>query len=221
MSKRKVALWIADELDKRFGNVDSRADDPVETLVRTILSQNTNDGNRDRAYSFLLERFGTLEAVGRADEEEIAEAIRTGGLHHGKARSIKESLRRIIEERGKLDLSFLSDLEAEEALNWLLSIPGVGKKTAGIVLLFSLDKPYFPVDTHIRRVLSRIGLIEKGKDPHRVMNGVLPKDPDLMRGLHLHLIRLGRTVCRPRRPDCPACPLSSGCPVIPDKGERR
>jgi len=98
---------------------------------------------------------------------------------------------------------------------------GSGKKTAGIVLLFSLDKPYFPVDTHIRRVLSRIGLIEKGKDPHRVMNGVLPKDPDLMRGLHLHLIRLGRTVCRPRRPDCPACPLSSGCPVIPDKGERR
>jgi len=219
MSKRETALWIASELKRRFGDVDGRPHDPVETLVQTILSQNTNDGNRDRAYSSLIDRFGTLEAVAQADEEEVADAIRIGGLQHGKARSIKEGLRRIIEERGELDLAFLSALDTEEALNWLLTLPGVGNKTAGIVLLFSFDKPYFPVDTHIRRVLSRIGLIEKGEDPHRAMNAVLPKDPGLIRRLHLHLIRLGRTVCRPRRPDCPACPLAPGCPVVAHKGE--
>jgi len=220
MSRTKTVLWIARELDERFGEVEDRPDDPVETLVATILSQNTNDSNRDRAYRSLIERFGTLEAVADADEDEIAGAIRIGGLHHGKARSIKGSLRRIIEKRRRLDLSFLSGLTIEEGLDWLLSLPGVGNKTAGIILLFSFDKPYFPVDTHIRRVLGRVGLIENGEDPHRVMNRILPKDPVLMRRLHLHLIRLGRTTCHPRHPDCPTCPLSPGCPLSSAKGEK-
>jgi len=219
MRREETALWIAEKLDQQFGPVEPRPGDPVETLVATILSQNTNDTNRDRAYRSLIERFKTLEAVAEANEEEIAEAIRVGGLHRGKAHSIKASLKRIIEERGSLDLSFLSEFATGEGLDWLLSLPGVGDKTAGIVLLFALDKPYFPVDTHIRRVLKRVGLIGNGEDPHRVMNATLPKDPGLMRGLHLHLIRLGRTVCRPRRPDCPDCPLSPGC--LHNKGGRR
>jgi len=218
MDKGKLALRIAKRLDEHFGRVNSRLNEPVETLVETILSQNTNDGNRDRAYRSLIDRFGTLEAVKTANVEEIADAIRIGGLHRGKAHSIKESLRRISEKQGSLALSFLSELDTEGGLDWLLSLPGVGNKTAGIVLLFSLGKPYFPVDTHIRRVLNRVGLIEAGEDPHRVMNAILPPDPDLMQGLHLHLIELGRTVCRPRRPDCTACPLTSVC-AFEGKGE--
>jgi len=213
MTRGKLAAWIAGRLDERFEEVKRRPNDPVEILVATILSQNTNDSNRDRAYESLIGRFRSFEAVADADEDEIAATIRVGGLHRQKARSIKESLRRIIAERGGLDLSFLAGLTIAEGLNWLLSLPGVGKKTAGIVLLFSFGKPYFPVDTHIRRVLSRVGLIENGEDPHRVMNQILPKDPVLMRRLHLHLIRLGRTVCHPRRPECSDCPLSAGCAV--------
>ena len=94
---------------------------------------------------------------------------------------------------------------------WLLASSGVGKKTAGIVVLFSFGKPYFPVDTHIRRVLTRLGFVEPQEDPHDRMNAMLPKDPQFMATLHLYLIQLGREVCRPRRPDCLHCPLNDGC----------
>jgi endonuclease-3 len=96
---------------------------------------------------------------------------------------------------------------------WLLSFPGVGKKTAGIVMLFSFDKPYFPVDTHIKRVTQRLGLVRSKDDPHIRMNEIIPHDAALMRRLHLQLIRLGRELCHPRKPDCVDCPLRERCPV--------
>ena len=94
---------------------------------------------------------------------------------------------------------------------WLLASPGVGKKTAGIVMLFSFGRPYFPVDTHIRRVLTRVGLVEPSGDPHDQANAVLPPDAPLMAALHLQIIRLGREICHPRRPECSRCPIRDEC----------
>jgi endonuclease-3 len=203
--------WIASQLSAFYGEITLPKRDPVETLIKTILSQNTNDGNRDRAYQSLLDRFETLPAVKEAPVEEIAEAIRVGGLHQQKARRIKQVLERIKQEQGSLDLSFLEGLSLDEAMAWLLASPGVGKKTAGIVVLFSFAKPYFPVDTHIRRVLTRVGLVEAKIDPHDQLNTLLPRDPQFMATVHLHLIRLGREICHPSRPDCSACPLRDDC----------
>ena len=203
--------WIAERLFARYGAAGLPKSDPVEALVQTILSQNTNDGNRDRAYRSLLDRYESLAAVKDARVEEIAEAIRVGGLHRQKALRIKQVLQRIEQEQGSLDLSFLGGLSLDEAMAWLLASPGVGKKTAGILMLFSFGKPYFPIDTHIRRVLSRVGLAEATKDPHDRLNAIVPKDPAFMANLHLHLIRLGREVCHPHRPSCPVCPLRDDC----------
>ena len=185
----------------------------MEELITTILSQNTNDTNRDRAYRSLIDRFGSFKAVMDAPVGEIAEAIKIGGLHNQKSLRIKNVLTRTMQERGSLDVSFLADLPLEQAMSWLLSFPGVGRKTAGIVMLFSFDRPYFPVDTHIKRVMQRLGLVEKREDPHRRMNELLPPDPAFMRQLHLHLIRLGREVCHPRKPECSSCPVSEHCAV--------
>ena len=212
MNSEEKIDWIAGSLVNRYGEIEARRSDPLEELITTILSQNTNDTNRDRAYSSLIERFGTLEVVMDARVEEIAKAIKIGGLHNQKSIRIKNVLERITRERGSLDISFLDDLPLDEAMDWLLSFPGVGKKTAGIVMLFSFDRPYFPVDTHIKRVTQRLGLVENREDPHRRMNQLLPPDSALMRRLHLQLIRLGREVCHPRNPECADCPLFEHCP---------
>jgi len=206
--------WIADKLRQRFGDVPLSRSDPVATLVQTILSQNTNDVNRDRAYAALLDRFGTLERVAAADPAEIAKAIRVGGLQREKSERIKAVLERILVECEALDLSFLGDLPLDQGLAWLLASPGVGKKTAGIVLLFSFGRPYFPADTHVKRVLTRFGLLEGQGDPHDRLNALLPKDAPFLRRLHLHLIRLGRETCHPREPECEDCPLEARCEKV-------
>jgi endonuclease-3 len=202
---------MVDRLTERFGAPTERPQDPVETLVLTILSQNTTDVNRDRAFASLRARFPTLSEIADARESQIADAIRVGGLQQGKARAIREALRRIRAERGRFDLEFLRELDVDVALSWLLDLDGVGRKTAGIVLLFAFGKAYFPVDTHIRRVLTRVGWIRGKEEPHRRVNGILPKDPDMMASLHLLLIRLGRSVCRPRDPLCRECPIRERC----------
>jgi len=211
MRPRDRAVWLADRLTDRFGAPDVGRRNPVDELVLTILSQNTNDANRDRAYASLLARFGTLDAVRTARSDAIGRAIRVGGLHRQKSARIRQVLNRIHQDRGGLDLSFLGEMELDAAIDWLLASPGVGKKTAGIVMLFSFGKPYFPVDTHIRRVLTRIGLITEKGDPHDQANALLPRDPALMSTLHLLIIRLGREICQPRRPDCPNCPIRAEC----------
>jgi endonuclease-3 len=98
-------------------------------------------------------------------------------------------------------------------MRWLTASRGVGKKTAGIVLLFSYDKPYFPVDTHIRRISTRLNLIDPRDDPHDRLNAVVPKDAERLRSWHLLLIRLGREICHPRFPECDRCPLAARCPA--------
>jgi endonuclease-3 len=131
---------------------------PLDELVSTILSQNTNDTNRDRAFQALRQRFPTWEAVRDADEQAVIDAIRPAGLGNQKGPRIQNVLREITRQRGELSLDFLSIMPDSEALEWLMSFKGVGPKTASIVLLFSLGKPAFPVDTHIYRVSGRLGL---------------------------------------------------------------
>jgi endonuclease-3 len=209
--QRRTAEWIRDRLAAALGKPLHAASDPLETLVTTVLSQNTNDANRDRAYASLLERFGSLERVVDADVADIAAAIRVAGLQSQKAQTIRDVLGRIRETQGSLDLRFLGRLSSDRAFSWLRASRGIGTKTASIVLLFSFGQPYFPVDTHIRRVLRRTGWIAPGGDAFRHANEVLPRDAALMLDLHLLLISLGRSLCRPRRPSCPSCPVLSRC----------
>lgn len=185
--------------------------DPVSELVSTILSQNTSDTNRDRAYNQLRERFPTWEAVRDADARQIREAIRPAGLSEVKAPRIKQALRRVTQEAGRLSLDFLSDMSVEEAKAWLTSIKGVGPKTAAIVLLFSFGRPAFPVDTHILRVSRRLGLIGprvSREQAHPILEELVPQR--LYYPFHINVIQHGREICRPQ-PRCEVCPLRDLC----------
>jgi len=184
----------------------------LDELVSTILSQNTNDRNRDLAYNSLRAALPTWEQVRDADPSQVVDAIRIAGLANQKGPRIQAVLRQITEERDSLDLRFLAEMPTEEALAWLTRFNGVGPKTASIVLVFSLGKPAFPVDTHIYRVSGRIGLRPEKmsvEDAHGYLAAQFP--PAEYGPAHLNLIRLGREVCHARKPDCPACPLQDVC----------
>jgi endonuclease-3 len=185
---------------------------PVDELVSTILSQNTNDTNRDRAYRSLRRQFPTWEAVRDADPARVVAAIRSAGLANQKGPRIQQILREITSERGSLDLDFLNKLPLEEARAWLKKFKGVGPKTAAIVLLFSLGRPAFPVDTHIYRVTGRLGLRPEKmtvEDAHLHLEKLFP--PETYAVAHLNLIRLGREICAARKPACERCPLREVC----------
>ena len=189
---------------------------PVDELVSTILSQNTNDINRDRAFVALRAKFKTWEAVRDAKTKDVVKAIRSAGLANRKGPRIQQVLRAITGERGSLNLDFLADLPVEEARAWLMKFNGVGPKTAAIVLCFSLNKPAFPVDTHIYRVTGRIGLRPAKmsvEQAHPYLEKLLP--PGTYYAAHLNLIRLGREVCMARKPNCPVCPVRDLCDYRP------
>jgi len=185
---------------------------PLDELVNTILSQNTNDRNRDVAYTALRARFSTWESVRDAEPQVVIEAIRPAGLANQKGPRIQAVLRQITEERGSLNLDFLYNLPPEEAFAWLKRFKGVGPKTASIVLQFSLSKPAFPVDTHIYRVSGRIGLRPERmsvEQTHEFLARLFT--PDQYGPGHLNLIRLGRQICHARKPECPICPVNVLC----------
>jgi endonuclease-3 len=193
---------------------------PVDELVSTILSQNTNDVNRDRAFESLRAKFPTWEQVRDAGTDEVIEAVRVAGLANQKGPRLQQVLREITTERGSLDLSFLADLPLEEARAWLTRFNGVGPKTAAIVLCFSLGRPAFPVDTHVYRVTGRIGLRSPKmtvEQAHPHMESLLP--PETYYAAHLNLIRLGREICGARKPNCPACPVYALCEYEPKTGD--
>ncbi len=186
---------------------------PLDELVSTILSQNTNDNNRDRAFAALRARFPTWEAVRDAPLQEVVAAIRPAGLANQKAPRIQAVLRAITEQRGRLDLDFLRDWPPERVREWLMQFKGVGPKTAAIVMLFSLGQPAFPVDTHVYRVTGRLGLRPARisvEQAHETLAASFP--PETYYAAHLNLIRLGREVCRARKPRCARCPLNDLCP---------
>ena len=185
---------------------------PLDELVSTILSQNTNDRNRDLAFHQLKAQFPTWEEVRDAPIAEVIEAIRGAGLANQKGPRIQQVLQQITLERGELNIDFLRDLPLEEARNWLLHFKGVGRKTSAIVLQFSLGRPAFPVDTHIYRVSGRLGMraaklnLEQTHDFLEM--AISPAD---YYTAHLNLIRLGRDICHARNPECPHCPLADIC----------
>jgi len=189
----------------------------VDELVSTFLSQNTNDLNRDKAFNAIQARYASWEEVCDADPDEFMQVIRAAGLANQKGPNIQAALRRIREERGTIDLEWLRELPVEQARAWLLSFKGVGRKTAAIVLLFSLGMPAFPVDTHIYRVSGRIGLRPQSLDvdgTHHYLEAAA--DPAEYYALHLNLIKLGREICQARKLACARCPLVDFC-QYPDK----
>ena len=186
--------------------------DPVGSLIQTILSQNTSDVNTARAYASLRATFSDWRTVMEAPIEAVADAIRSGGLANQKALRIQAALRTIYETRGDFDLNWLAELPVHEARDWLTSLPGVGPKTASIVLLFCFDRPAFPVDTHVHRVTRRLGLAPSQASPDQVMRIIESHTPPAwFYPLHLNLIRHGRAVCKARNPRCDACALADLC----------
>jgi endonuclease III len=202
-------------LDRAYGPLDPpRRLDPLEELILTILSQNTSDVNRDRAWESLRSRFPTWEALASARPRLVAAAIRVGGLANVKAPRILAVLREIRARRGELSLSWMYDATDEEVVAFLESLPGVGPKTVACVLAFSLDRRALPVDTHVHRVATRLGLLPpRTPSPraHRILADAVP--PPLRLPMHVGLIRHGRTLCRPGRPRCEVCPLRDLCPA--------
>jgi len=214
---KKRALKIHQKLLEAFGEPIWRNPLPaMDELVSTILSQNTNDINRDRAFNALRAKFPRWEQVRDARTSEVIAAIRSAGLANQKGPRIQQVLRAITEERGSLKLDFLADLSTEEARAWLTKFNGVGPKTAAIVLCFSLNKPAFPVDTHIYRVTGRIRLRPEKmtvEQAHPHLEALFP--PETYYAAHLNIIRLGREVCNARKPDCPKCPINKLCDYEP------
>ena len=181
---------------------------PIDELVLTVLSQNTNDRNRDVAYGRLRERFESWAAVREAPVEDVEDAIRPGGLAPTKAVRIQEILRAI----GDDDLAWLEEAPLEEARRYLCELPGVGRKTAACVLLFSYGRPDVPVDTHVYRVGTRLGLFRPGAPLDEAHDEMLR----LARGsdaheAHVSRIRHGRRASVARAPRCPECPLLRTC----------
>lgn len=213
---RKVprrTLRRADELLVRtYGPKRREAGDPLDGLIRTILSQNTTDLNSHAAFASLKQRFPTWEEALAADPDDIADAIRHGGLAEIKSARIQEILAQIRRERGELSLDFICDLPVEEAEEYLLSFKGVGPKTAAIVLLFDCGMPLFPVDTHVFRVTSRLGWLPERATPekaHELLRELVPEELHFQ--LHLNLVQHGRETCHARNPDCASCPLKRHC----------
>lgn len=185
---------------------------PVDELVCTILSQNTNDVNRDVAFDRLKARFPEWVAARDAPVAQVEEAIRPAGLAGQKAPAIQRALQAITRERGEISLDFLEDLPLSAARDWLTSIKGVGPKTAAIVLLFAFDRPAFPVDTHVHRVSHRLGLIGprvSRERAHGVLEALAP--PKTFYTLHLNMITHGRRICQARQPKCEDCSLRDLC----------
>ena len=183
---------------------------PLDELVLTVLSQSTNDRNRDVAYERLRERFPAWGAVRDAPQEEVEEAIRPGGISHVKSERIQRILRALPED---LDLSFLREMPIEEARAYLCDLPGVGRKTAACVLLFSYGLRDVPVDTHVGRVATRLALLRPGarsEEQHDAMTALTPPGAELE--LHINLLRHGRRTCHAPRPACRECALRRMCP---------
>ena len=209
---RDKIVILNDLLIEKWGPKPRMGHDPMDTLMITILSQNTNDINRDRAFDTLRQRFSTWEAVQNAPADNVVEAIRTAGLANQKGPRMQEALSIIAERAGSLNLDFLGQMDLEEARLWLMSIKGVGPKTAAIVLCFAFGKPAFPVDTHVHRVSKRLGLIgpkATREKAHVILENLVP--PELCHVFHLNLIEHGRHVCKAGQPLCEICTIRDCC----------
>jgi endonuclease-3 len=212
-TRRRVTA-IRDRLREVYGvPIMAPHAQPLDELILTVLSQSTNDRNRDVAYERLRERFASWEAVLHAPNEEVEEAIRPGGISKVKSRRIQEILAAIDAGEHGLDLAWLREASVEEGQAYLTSLPGVGRKTAACVLLFAYGLHDVPVDTHVSRVGMRLRLLRPGapfEELHDAMLALTAPGEELE--LHVNLLRHGRRTCHARRPDCPSCVLRRMCP---------
>ncbi len=208
------------QLARIYGSRRIRPDgDALDGLIRTVLSQNTSDINSHRAFELLKKEFPRWEDVLRAPTPRVERAIRTGGLSKIKAHRIQQILRRIQEHWGDLTLEGIRKWDTEEALLFLQSLPGVGLKTAFVVLAFYFGRPVFPVDTHVLRLSKRLGWIGTSTNAHQAHHQLNVLIPDRIKlRLHLNLIEHGRKVCSARKPLCQVCVIEGHCPKIGVEG---
>ncbi len=231
-----------DLLEGAYGLPRSRGSGPADLLVQTILSQNTTSANTHRAFENLKKRYPDYQDLLDAPDEEVAHQIRCGGLANIKTRRIKEALERIKErgereerdgreegderddmagKTGTIDLDFLKDSDPEEARDYLMTLPGVGPKTAAVVLLFAFNMPLLPVDTHVNRLSRRLGFVPKEaslEEAERTLERITPREKYC--SFHVNLIRHGRAVCKARSPSCGDCVLAEICPY-PDRAGQK
>jgi endonuclease-3 len=214
---RRRARTVLNRLRKRYGGLaPPRRSDPLEELILTVLSQHTSDVNAERAFEGLRAAFPSWAEVVRAPTRAVADAIRSGGLADTKAPRIQAILREIEERRGAFDLSFLAELSDDEARAELVSLPGVGPKTAAVVLSFSLGRGAMPGGTPQQRGTPRLGRVPPKTTPERadrLLHELVPEG--LRTPLHVALIRLGREICKAPIPRCRICPLNDICPTAP------
>ncbi|MCF7803461.1 MAG: endonuclease III [Candidatus Marinimicrobia bacterium] len=205
--------WVDERLAEEYGRQEQKSrPGPLDDLIKTILSQNTSDVNSRRAYASLRERFDTWEDVRTVEAEEIAEAIRSGGLANQKSRRIQRVLNWLHENYDSLDIEWICREDPYKMIDLFTGIKGIGVKTISIVLCFSCHKNIFPVDTHVNRVCRRLGLSPKNATPTKtfwIMDDLVPDGE--ARTLHLNVIRHGRTVCTARNPGCEQCVLLPQC----------
>ncbi len=188
--------------------------DPMHELIGTILSHRTTHANEVTAYCSMRERFPTWEAVRDAPLPDLTDAIRTATYPEVKAPYIKQVLAHLIEERGEANIDFLHDLSTEDAMQWLTDLPGVGPKTATLLLLFTFKKPVMPVDTHVHRVTQRIGVIGpkvSANKAHDLLLSYLPADARVLFNFHKHFYWHGQRVCTWYDPKCRQCVLNTMC----------
>lgn len=216
---RARAMKIDRILTRAYGRkeVGRRRSDPLDTLILTILSQNTNDVNRDRAYRSLRTAYPRWEDVLDSDPKKVAKSIQSGGLANIKSRRIIDVLKFIRGREGRLNLDFLKKMAPSEVDAWLSQMEGVGPKTRAIVMLFSLAMPAFPVDTHVRRTTRRMGLIGAKTTRERAQTELSLLVPGSeYYNFHVNLIEHGRATCLARRPKCSLCAVRSLCDYYGD-----
>jgi endonuclease-3 len=209
----------AQEVYRRLGEaygvrVWERRREPMHELISTILSHRTTGANEAKAFRQLWDRFGSWEAIRDAPTEQVAEAIAPANYPEAKAPRIQAALAQIMAERGAAKIDFLADLPADQAQAWLESLPGVGPKTASLVLLFCFAKPVLPVDTHVHRVSGRLGLIglrATAEQAHDLLPLLLPHDATVLWNFHLNMLRHGQKICIWGVPRCAACVLRDVC----------
>jgi len=203
---------IAPHLEALYGRKTFEPHDGMDELVSCILSQNTTDANRDRGFFALKDKYASWSEVHHAPTQELIEVVRPAGLANSKAPNIQSSLERIYTERGEYNIDFLADMPVNEARQWLMSLKGVGPKTASIVLCFGYGKAAFPVDTHVFRVGKRIGLLPPKisiENAHYAMEAIVPSGEYY--SFHLQVIYHGRKICKARQPLCESCPIKTFC----------
>ena len=203
-------------LDKQYGDIEWRDEmETLDELIFTVLTQNTSDINAEKAFKNLKSRYINWDEIVESTDEQLERIIRIGGLGKQKSIRIKKILKEIYLRTGGYDLSILKDMPFNEVKEWLITLPGVGPKTAAVVMSFALKLPAFPVDTHIHRISKRLGYIDQNtsaEKAHEIMeNIILPKDRF---NFHILLITHGRKICKANNPKCYICPLTSYCPSV-------